>query len=72
MVAAGCGDDENTDTSQDSAGELSAIKDYLTDHSAALDEHATRMNELGQEYYDLAASHDFDYDAMVVEDGEEV
>ncbi len=73
LTAAGCGDDErHGHLFRDSAGELSAIKDYLTDHSAALDEHATRMNELGQEYYDLAASYDFDYDAMVAEDGEEV
>ncbi len=74
IAAAGCGgdDDEDTTTSSDSSGQLSAIKDYLTDHSAALDEQATTMNDLAQEYYDLAAEYDFDYDAMVASDGEEV
>ena len=74
LFAAGCGDDEDetTTAAEQSGAELSAIKDYLTEHSAALDEHATRMHELGQEYYDLAESYDFDYDAMVAEDGEEV
>ncbi len=42
-AAAGCGDDDEdtTTSSEDSTGELSAIKDYLTDHSAALAEQAT-------------------------------
>lgn len=70
---AACGGEDGEDTTtQSSAGELSAIKDYLTDHSAALKGHAATMNELAREYYDLAEAADFDYDAMVAENGEEV
>ena len=75
IAVAGCGgdDDDDTTTSSDSSsGQLSAIKDYLTEHSAALDEHAIRMNELAQEYYDLAEQSNFDYDAMVASNGDEV
>ena len=74
LVAAGCGDDDDdtTTSSGDSAGELSAIKDYLTDHSAALSERATTMRELAQEYYDLAERSDFDYEAMLGENREDV
>jgi hypothetical protein len=75
IAVAGCGgeDDEDTTTSTDSSsGQLSAIKDYLTEHSAALDERAIRMNELAQEYYDLAEQSNFDYDAMVASNGDQV
>ena len=61
-----------TTSSGDSAGELSAIKGYLTDHSAALSERATTMRELAQEYYDLAERSDFDYEAMLGENREDV
>ncbi len=74
LAMAGCGDDgEDTTTASDnSAGELSAIKDYLTDHTAALTAEATTMNELAQEYYDLAEQADFDYAALLAENGDEV
>jgi hypothetical protein len=75
IAAAGCGDDDGDDTttsSESSSGQLSAIKDYLTEHSAALKEHAATMNGLAQEYYDLAEEANFDYDAMVASNGDEV
>jgi hypothetical protein len=62
-LAGGCGgddDDSTTEASSDS-GQLAAVKDYLTDHSAQLTEQADRMEEIGDEYYDLAESVDFDY-----------
>jgi hypothetical protein len=71
---AGCGGDDDSDdsTTESSGTELSAIKDYLTDHSAALAAEATTMRELGQEYYDLAEEADFDYQLMLEENREEV
>ena len=35
-------------------------------------EQVTILQEKGQEYYDLAESHDFDYEAMMKESGDEV
>ena len=45
--------------------DLSAIKDYLTDHSATLAQQTTTLRELGDEYYALAEAADFDYAAML-------
>lgn len=74
LAMAGCGDDddETTAASDGSAGELSAIKGYLTDHTAALAAEATTMHELAQEYYDLAEQANFDYAALLAENGDEV
>jgi hypothetical protein len=66
LAAAGCGDaDEDTTTSSESSAELGAIKDYLTDHSATLDEQVTTMRELGEEYYELAEQANFDYEQLL-------
>ena len=74
LVATGCGsdDDSDTTTSSDSGGDLSAVKTYLTDHSADLSEQATRMRELADEYYALAEEANFDYAAMLESSGDEV
>lgn len=74
LVATGCGD-EDSDTSTGASapsGELSAIKDYLTAHTADLAEQVEILQAKGQEYYDLAESYDFDYDAMMKEDRDQV
>ncbi len=74
LFAAACGDDD--DSSDESSGgdtaQLSAIKDYLTEHSAALKEHTAAMREQGERYYELAESSDFDYGAMLEQNREEV
>ena len=76
FAVAGCGDDESdTDSesgAEESSSELAAIETYLTDHSAELVEEVTILQEKGQEYYDLAESYDFDYEAMMKESGDEV
>ena len=75
LAIAGCGSDDESDTTTAaaaSAQDLSAIKDYLTDHSAALAASATEMRELGDEYYDLAEAADFDYAAMLAENQADV
>lgn len=74
VAIGGCGDDESdAETSSEESGtELAAIETYLTDHSAELLEQVSVLQEKGQEYYDLAESHDFDYDAMMKESRDEV
>ena len=55
LAAGGCGDDEpETTTAADSGTDLTAVKEYLTDHSTALAEQTTEMRELGDRYYELA------------------
>jgi hypothetical protein len=77
VAFAGCGDDGESDTeadsgSEQSSAELAAIEAYLTDHAADLKEQVAILQEKGQEYYDLAESHDFDYEAMMKKDGDTV
>jgi hypothetical protein len=72
LAACGGDDDDDTTTAADSGTDLTAVKDYLTDHSAALSEQATRMRELGDEYYALAEEANFDYAAMLEQNREEV
>ncbi len=73
-LAAGCGDSEGDGetTAAASSAELAPIKAYLTDHAAELVEQAERLKDYGDEYYALAESVDFDYDALLEEHGEEV
>jgi Imelysin len=76
FVVAGCGDDdsdsEGDSASEESSTDLAAVETYLTDHSAELLEQITILQEKGQEYYDLAESYDFDYEAMMEESGDKV
>ncbi len=68
-----CGGDDETDSTDAAPGaDLTAVKDYLTEHSAALAAQTEELKTLGQEYYDLAESVDFDYEALLDEHGEEV
>jgi hypothetical protein len=74
LAMAGCGDDgdQTTTASDSSAGELSAIKGYLTDHTTALTEQTATMHELAQEYYDLAEGAEFDYAKLLTENRDQV
>jgi hypothetical protein len=75
LVGTGCGDDDDSgDSTETTAGgaDLSAVKDYLTDHSASLAEQATAMRELGDQYYALAEGVNFDYAALLEQHGDEV
>ncbi len=72
---AACGDDsDDAETTAQATGgaDLEAVKDYLTDHSAALAAETETLKTLGQEYYDLAESVDFDYDALLDDHGDQV
>jgi hypothetical protein len=69
--AAGCGSDDGDDTTTESSSDsaqLAAVKGYLTDHSAELAKQADRMEEIGEEYYDVAESVDFDYAKLLKQD----
>ena len=75
VLLAGCGGDEDDDTTtgaSDGGADLTAVKDYLTDHSADLSEQTTRLRELGEEYYELAEQADFDYQRLLSENRAEV
>jgi hypothetical protein len=67
LAAGGCGGDDDSDTTTAVAGgpDLTAIKQYLTDHSTALAKQAARMRDLGDRYYELAEQSGFDYAALL-------
>lgn len=69
-LAVGCGGDDDGDTTTEAAadgGQLAAIKDYLTDHSAQLNESVGKLQGSANAYYDLAQSVDFDYAELLKE-----
>jgi hypothetical protein len=73
--AVGCGGEDGEDGSSaasDNDANLSAVKEYLTDHSARLAEQTTKLRQLGEEYYALALDADFDYGQMLAENRQEV
>jgi hypothetical protein len=73
LALASCGGDDGDTSTQasDSAG-LSAIKDYLTAHTADLKENVAAMNADAERYYELAESVDFDYSRLLAEHREEL
>lgn len=56
----GCGSNENPDDSAEDGG-LTAVKTYLTDHSADLVTHTAGMKAAGNVYYELAKANNFNY-----------
>jgi Imelysin len=73
LALAGCGDDDDETTTNSSTGaDLTAVKDYLTTHSADLVDQVTVLRELGEEYYELAESVDFDYAQLLKAHGDEL
>jgi Imelysin len=74
-IAVGCGgdDDETTPAATTAPGsDLTAVKTYLTDHSADLADQVTIMREKAEEYHALAESVDFDYERLLDEHPQEV
>ncbi len=72
LAAAGCGGGDDDTSTEASAANLSAIKDYLTEHTAALQTHIGELQAKSDEYFDLAASVNFDYARLMAEHGGEV
>ncbi len=74
LLVAGCGDDDDeaAPPAVDAGGELGAIKDYLTDHSAELAAQTEILRQQAERYYELAEAADFDYDTLLEESRAEV
>jgi hypothetical protein len=75
LFVAACGDDDDEATTPaaiDAGGELAAIKDYLTSHSAELAAQTETLKQQAEAYYDLAEAADFDYEAMLEDNRAEV
>jgi hypothetical protein len=74
LAGAGCGDDDGDATTEaaGSGADLSAIKTYLTEHSADLLANVTTMQEQADRYYELAEASGFDYERMLNENRAEV
>jgi hypothetical protein len=77
LVACGDDDDSSTDTTESSApaaeaADLAAIKDYLLEHTERLVGDTGAVRENAEAYHDLAASADFDYEALLADNRAEV
>jgi hypothetical protein len=72
VMITGCGsDDSGSDSDQPDAG-LTAVKSYLTEHSADLVAQTAAMKTAGNTYYDLAKANDFNYEKLLKNDCEAV
>jgi hypothetical protein len=72
LIAAGCGSDDSGETTVASGGDLPAVKDYLTAHADSLAGNVDALAADAEDYYALAEAADFDYDALMEENCEEV
>ena len=74
LALASCGDDDSdeTTTSASQAADLTAVKDYLTGHTADLIDHVAVLRDNGEQYYELAESVNFDYARLMQEHGDQV
>jgi hypothetical protein len=74
LAFAACGGDDDGDSTTQASGaaDLSAIKEYLTTHTADLKENVTAMNAEAERYFQLAQSVDFDYERLLAEHRDEV
>jgi Imelysin len=73
LIAGGCGDeDSDTSTATETGSELTAVKEYLTHHTAELVAAVTELREQAEAYYELAESTGFHYERLVREHGDRV
>src|SRR3954447_26831526 len=74
MLALGCGSDDGTTETVSSGGgeDLTAVKDYLTDHADSLQANVDLLAEDAEDYYALAEEAGFDYDQLMSEHCDEV
>jgi hypothetical protein len=76
LVVAGCGggDPEPTQPQQPGAAatDLSAVKDYLLDHTSRLQADTAKLASQADAYYALAKSAGFDYAALLADHRDEV
>ena len=80
---AACGDDGDEDdtnasatpaaaATEDAATQLAPVKDFLLEHTASLNEDATRLRESAEEYHAMAEAVDFDYAELLETKRDEV
>ena len=75
LLAVACGGDEDSEktTTGATAGvDLSAVKDYLTEHTADLTEQVAALRRNAEAYYRLADSVEFDYRRLMEDHGAQV
>jgi hypothetical protein len=73
FALASCGGEDSDSTTQASqSADLTAIKQYLTSHTADLSENVAAMNVESERYYQLAESVGFDYQRLLAEHRDEV
>jgi hypothetical protein len=77
LVACGDDDDSSNESAESSApaaaaADLAAIKDYLLEHTERLVADTGAVRENAEAYHDLAASTDFDYEALLADNREEL
>ena len=72
-LVSGCGSDgSNSDGGDEPDAGLTAVKSYLTEHTADLAEQTAAMKTAANAYYDLAEANDFNYAKMLRSDREAV
>jgi hypothetical protein len=69
-LLAGCGSSSNQDGGDEPDAGLTAVKSYLTEHTAELIEQTSAMKTAANTYYDLAEANDFNYARMLKNDRE--
>ena len=68
VLITGCGSgDSSSESDQPDAG-LTAVKSYLTEHTADLTTQTAAMKTAGNTYYDLAKANDFNYSKLLKND----
>ena len=79
VAVAGCGDDDDTSSGTTATKEpaavetdLTAVKDFLLDHTDRLKTEVTAIREDAEAYYELAEAADFDYAALLETKRDEV
>jgi Imelysin len=74
LAGAGCGSDDGEESSSAdaSAAQLAPVKDYLVEHANDLSANVARLQTIAGDYYELAASEDFDYAAVLQKHRDEV
>ncbi len=74
LAGAGCGSDDGDDsTSADApAAQLAPVKDYLVEHANDLAANVARLQATADQYYELAESEDFNYQALLQRHRDEV
>jgi hypothetical protein len=77
VALAGCGGEDEPEPAAESpaaaaSADLGAIKDYLLTHTASLQEHTSKLAADAEAYHALAEEADFDYEALLADNREEV